>query len=211
MPSARDASNRNKARLAFPEDFWFLNLPKARVARCARVAGPITTMNLFFLRHGVAVDRDPHNFPDDSLRPLTLKGEERVRLVCDAMQALELSFDVILSSPLLRARQTAEIVGTALGLRRVMEFCDELRPGGDPKALARLINRLQPLPDNLLLVGHEPDMSRLLALLISGTADVGIDLKKNGLAKIEVAQRLKSGRCATLNWLLTPRQLALLP
>lgn len=168
-------------------------------------------MNLFLLRHGVAVERDPQSFPDDAKRPLTLKGEDRVRLVCDAMQALELSFDAILSSPYLRARQTAEIVATALGLRRDMEFLGELTPTGDPKALLRFINRIQPAPENVLLVGHEPYLSELLSVLISGQPDAAIDLKKNGLAKIELTQRLKFGRCATLNWLLAPRHLALLP
>lgn len=168
-------------------------------------------MNLFLLRHGVAVERDPKTFPDDSLRPLTLKGEDRVRLVCEAMQALELSFDAILSSPYLRARQTTEIVATALGLRRVMEFRAELAPAGDAQALIRWVNRRRPAPENLLLVGHEPYLSELLSVLISGQPGAAIELKKNGLAKIEVAQRLKFGRCATLNWLLTPRQLVLLP
>ncbi len=165
-------------------------------------------MNLFFFRHGVAVDRDPKSFPDDALRPLTLKGEDRVRAVCDTMQALELSFDAVLSSPYLRARQTAEIVVAALGLRRGLAIRGELRPGGDGRALIRHLNRLT--AENVLLVGHEPDLSGLLSLLVSGQPDVAIELKKNGLAKIEVAQRLKFGRCATLNWLLTPRQLALL-
>jgi phosphohistidine phosphatase len=168
-------------------------------------------MNLFLLRHGVAVERDPQSFPDDSRRPLTLKGEDRVQLVSDAMQALELSFDGIISSPFLRSRQTAEIVATALGLRRGLQFRDELAPTGDPKALVRFISRMQPAPENLLLVGHEPYLSELLSMLISGHPDAAIDLKKNGLAKIELSQRLKYGRCATLNWLLSPRQLALLP
>lgn len=168
-------------------------------------------MNLFFLRHGVAVERDPQSFPDDSRRPLTLKGEDRVRLACDALQALELSFDAILSSPFLRSRQTAEIIAGSLGLRRALQFHNHLTPTGNPQALLRFVNRISPKPENLLLVGHEPYLSELLSVLISGQADALIDLKKNGLAKIEVTQRLKLGRCATLNWLLTPRQLALLP
>jgi len=168
-------------------------------------------MNLFCLRHGVAVERDPQSFPDDSRRPLTLKGEDRVRLVCDAMQALELSFDGIISSPFLRARQTAEIVANGLGLRRDLQFREELTPTGDPKALLRFINRRQPAPENLLLVGHEPYLSELVSVLICGQPDAAIDLKKNGLAKLEVPGRLKYSRCATLIWLLSPRQLALLP
>jgi phosphohistidine phosphatase len=167
-------------------------------------------MNLFLLRHGVAVERDPHSFPEDARRPLTLKGEDRVRLVADAMRALELDFDRIITSPYLRARQTAEVVASALGLRRGLESSETLAPEGDPRALLRLINRVTPGPENVLLVGHEPYLSRLLSLLISGHTDAAIDFKKNGLAKMEVAQRLKFGRCATLNWLLTPRQLGLL-
>jgi phosphohistidine phosphatase len=169
-----------------------------------------SSMNLFLLRHGVAVDRDPHSFPDDARRPLTLKGEDRIRLVSDAMRGLELSFDRIISSPYLRARQTAELVASALGLRSGLEFSETLAPDGDPKALFRLVNRVTPRPENLLLVGHEPYLSQLLSVLISGQPDAAIDFKKNGLAKMEVAQRLKFGRCATLNWLLTPRQLGLL-
>jgi phosphohistidine phosphatase len=167
-------------------------------------------MNLYFLRHGVAVDRDLQSFPDDSLRPLTLKGEDRVRIVCDAIHALEISFDAILASPYLRTRQTAEIVVTDLKLRRALEIREELAPDGDPKALMRHINRLPATPEHVLLIGHEPYLSELLSQLISGHPDGAIDLKKNGLARVEVSGRLKYGRCAVLNWLLTPRQLALL-
>ena len=111
--------------------------------------------------------------------------------------------------PVLRSRQTAEIVANSLGMRRALEFRDELTPAGDPKALPESSIGF-PKSENLLLVGHEPYLSGLLSVLICGQADAAIDLKKNGLVKIEAAQRLKFGRCATLNWLLTPRQLALL-
>ncbi len=167
-------------------------------------------MNLFILRHGIAVERDPVSFPDDSRRPLTLKGEDRVRLICDAMQALELSFDRILSSPYRRASQTAEIVATALTLKKVLEYRDELIPEGEPKGLIRYINQLKPMPENLLLVGHEPHLSGLVSQLISGEPRAAIDLKKGGLAKLETQAPLRLGPCATLAWLLTPKQLALM-
>jgi phosphohistidine phosphatase len=167
-------------------------------------------MNLFLLRHGIAVERDPKSFPDDARRPLTLKGEDRVRLICDAMQALDVSFDHILSSPYLRARQTAEIVATSLGLGRILEFSAELTPDGDPKTVIRFVNRMKPAPESLLLVGHEPYLSGLLSVLISGHANVAIDLKKSGLVKLEMVQKLRFAQCATLNWLLTPRQMGLL-
>lgn len=167
-------------------------------------------MNLFILRHGIAVDRDPQSFPDDSRRPLTLKGEDRVKQICEAMQALELSFDRIFSSPYRRASQTAEIVAAALGLKKGLEFRDELIPEGDPKALVRFLNQLEPAPENALLVGHEPYLSGFISQLVSGELTAAVDLKKGGLAKLEIVAQLRFGSCATLAWLLTPKQMALM-
>lgn len=167
-------------------------------------------MNLFIMRHGIAVERDPVSFPDDSRRPLMLKGEDRVRLIADAMRSLELSFDHILSSPHLRASQTAEIVAEALGLKAQLDYSEALVPEGDPKALIRAVNQLRPAPENVLFVGHEPFLSQFVSLLISGQPDVAIDLKKGGLAKLELEGALRNGRCAELAWLLTPKQLALM-
>lgn len=167
-------------------------------------------MNLYLLRHGLAAERDQQKFPDDSLRPLVLKGEERIGLACAALETLELSFDWILSSPYLRASQTAEIVAAKLGLRKRLKLCDELACGGDPKALIRYVYQLRPGPVNVLLVGHEPDLSQVISLLISGGPAVAIDMKKGGLAKLVIAAELRYARCATLAWLLTPKQMALL-
>lgn len=167
-------------------------------------------MNLYIMRHGIAVDRDPVSFPDDSRRPLTLKGEDRVRLIADAMRSLELSFDQILSSPHLRASQTAELVVNALGAKDQLDFTDTLTPEGDPKALIRAVNQLKPAPENVLLVGHEPFLSQLISVLIAGQPDAAIDLKKGGLAKLELEGALRHGHCAELAWLLTPKQLALM-
>ena len=77
-------------------------------------------------------------------------------------------FSLILSSPFLRARQTAEIVAKSLKLKKRLAFSDALTPDGDPKTLIRQLNELKPAPENILLVGHEPYLSRLVALLISG-------------------------------------------
>lgn len=167
-------------------------------------------MNLYFLRHGLAVERDPQSFPDDSRRPLLSKGEDRIRSLGAALRALEVSFDRILSSPYLRASQTAEIVAATLGLKKRLEFRDELSPGGDSKALIRYVNRLRPVPENVLLVGHEPDLSQLISQLISGGPATAIDMKKGGLAKLEISAELCYARCAALAWLLTPKQMALL-
>jgi phosphohistidine phosphatase len=167
-------------------------------------------MNLYILRHGLAAERDPQSFPDDSRRPLLEKGEERTRLCGDALRALEVSFDRILSSPYLRASQTAEIVAATLGLKKRLEFREELAPGGDAKALLRYVNGLRPAPENVLLVGHEPDLSELISRLISGGPAAAIAMKKGGLAKLAIEAELRYARCATLSWLLTPKQMALL-
>jgi len=122
------------------------------------------------------------------------------------MQKLDLRFNLILSSPFLRARQTAEIVARTLKLKTRLAFSDELTPEGDPKALIRQLNELKPARKNVLLVGHEPYLSRLIALLISGEPATTIDLKKGGLCRLET-DSLRASRCATLTWLLTPKQM----
>lgn len=167
-------------------------------------------MNLFLLRHGIAVDRNSQDFPDDCLRPLTSAGEKRLRLAAEAMRQLKLPIDVILCSPFLRTRQTAEIIASCLRLPSALRLLEDLTPSGDRRKLIRHINRIASQTDNILLVGHEPYLGELLSVLISGSATVAVDFKKGALARLHVAQRLEFGRCATLKWLVTPRQLALL-
>jgi phosphohistidine phosphatase len=165
-------------------------------------------MNIFMLRHGIAADRDPAKFPDDSLRPLIPRGERKLRRVCEAMQEMELSLDLILSSPFLRARRTAEIAAEALGLSDALRFDDELAPEGDPVRLIEHVYGMLPEPRNLLLVGHEPYLSRLISVLTTGGGGLGIELKKGGLAGLEAQERLAFNHSAVLKWLLTPRQMA---
>jgi phosphohistidine phosphatase len=166
-------------------------------------------MNLFLLRHGIAVERGTPGCEQDADRPLTPKGERRLGRIADAMEAMGLTFDLILSSPYVRARQTAEIVVDELGLKKKLEFSETLTPDGDAKALIAALNKLDPRPENVLLVGHEPYLSGLISMLASGDPDLPIDFKKGGLCKLEV-ESLRYGRCATLAWLLTPRQMGLM-
>lgn len=167
-------------------------------------------MNLYLLRHGIAVEPGTPGFENDADRPLIPKGQRRLREAAAAMKKLELSFDLILSSPFVRARQTAEIVAGELKLKKRIEFSDGLLPGGNPRALIHALNELKPAPKNVLLVGHEPYLSRLISLLVSGGADAAaIEMKKGGLCKLEVAA-LRHGQCARLAWLLTPSQMELM-
>jgi phosphohistidine phosphatase len=166
-------------------------------------------MNLFILRHGIAAEPDAPGIKMDAERPLVAKGEQRLRAAAAAMEKMELSFDAIISSPYLRAKQTAEIVARHFKLQKKLTFSDDLIPGGNPQALIQQINDLKPAPENLLLVGHEPYLSRLIALLAAGIPTATIEMKKGGLCKLEV-EELECGHCATLAWLLTPRQMELM-
>lgn len=163
-------------------------------------------MELFLLRHGIAVERGEPGFEDDSARPLTAKGRRQLRRSAPAIQALAGSFDLILSSPYLRAKQTAEIVARELKLKRRLKFSQALTPGGSARNLMRQLSREKPLLEKVLLVGHEPDLSRLISLLTCGHQDLQMDFKKGGLCKLE-AKELRAGKCAALCWLLTPKQM----
>jgi phosphohistidine phosphatase len=166
-------------------------------------------MNLFLLRHGIAAEPDALGIKTDAERPLVPKGEDRLRAAAVAMEKMKLSFDAIISSPYLRAKQTAEIVARHFKLQKKLAFSDDLIPGGNPQALIRQINDLKPAPENILLVGHEPYLSRFIALLAAGIPTATIEMKKGGLCKLEV-EELECGHCATLAWLLTPRQMELM-
>ena len=163
-------------------------------------------MNLYVLRHGIAVERGAPGFKTDADRPLTPKGRRQLRQMTAAMQSMGLHFSLILSSPFLRAWQTAEIVARSLKLKKCLAFSDALAPDADAKALIRQLHELKPAPENILLVGHEPYLSRLVALLISGGEMANVELKKGSLCKLETGS-LRFGRCAILAWLLTPKQM----
>ena len=166
-------------------------------------------MNVYVLRHGVAMEREEWDSPTDADRPLTPEGEKLLRKTARALEKMDLDFDLILSSPFARAKQTAEIVAKKLKLKKRLKFSDELTPGGSVKKLVQQVNEVKPVPENLLLVGHEPYLSGLISLLISGDENTAIDFKKGGLCKLE-AEKLRAGRCATLAWLLTPKQMKLM-
>jgi phosphohistidine phosphatase len=167
------------------------------------------SMDLYILRHGIAVEPGTPGYENDADRPLTPEGQRKLGQIADAMVALDLSFDRIISSPYLRARETAEIVAEALMADKKLELSDTLTPGGSFKRLVELLNRLEPSPKSVLLVGHEPYLSGLISLLVSGKETFGVVMKKGGLCRL-TTESLKHGRCAELQWLLTPKQMALM-
>ncbi len=138
-------------------------------------------MDLYFMRHGIAVERTEWK-QDDSTRPLTAEGRSEVSMAAEAMARLGLRFASILTSPLVRARETAELV--AHHLRATDRLREELRlaPGFDRSRLRAML-RTVPSGAELLLVGHEPDFSRTISELIGGAALV---IRAGGLARVEL-------------------------
>ena len=159
-------------------------------------------MEIYILRHGIAVERGTPGYKKDSERPLTKEGEEKMHQIADAMLGMGLQFDLILSSPYVRAKQTAQIVAGELD--EEVTSTDFLIPDANGLELIAEINDEK--PQRVLLVGHEPDLSRLISILVTGGSDATIELKKGGLCKL-TSDKLTFGRSATLNWLLTPKQL----
>jgi phosphohistidine phosphatase len=157
-------------------------------------------MEIYILRHGIAAERGTPGYKKDSDRPLTKEGEEKTRQVAEALLGMGLQFDLILSSPYVRAKDTARII--AKELRHEVTLTDFLVPDGSATDLIAEINDEK--PQRLLLVGHEPDLSRLVSVLVTGGSEAAIELKKGGLCKL-TAEKLSFGQCSILNWLLTPK------
>lgn len=164
--------------------------------------------HLYLLRHGIAVATGTAGVASDFDRALTDEGREKVEAIARALMAFGLTFNRVLSSPYVRARQTAEIVAATLGIPKRLRLTDNLAVDAAPRAVIRELAALRPDPARVLLVGHEPFLSELAAYLLTGMTDLAITLKKGGCACLKV-DRLRPGRCAELEWLLTPRQMLL--
>ena len=163
-------------------------------------------MNIYVLRHAEAEEKGPAWEGHDHDRPLTVAGIKKFEQSLKGLKALELKPDLILSSPFVRARQTAEMLARASKAGRQLEFTLHLIPSGDPRKLVSDLRHSYQDRRNVVLVGHEPYLSELVSQLIGGDMYCNLSLKKGGICKLE-AEKLDYGRCATLKWLLTPRQL----
>jgi phosphohistidine phosphatase len=164
-------------------------------------------MNLFFLRHGKAMPRGAKWRPD-SRRPLSREGETSMGAIARGIRELDISFDVILASPYARALRTAEILAEIMQSPKLFETA-RLTPEAAGGGIMEEINENFSRAKGIVLVGHEPSMSRLISMLVTGKDDMAMELKKAGLCKLTV-EKPAYGKCATLNWLLTPKQLAAL-
>lgn len=154
-------------------------------------------MRLYVLRHGRAEDRAAW-WGNDDARPLTAAGEEAMRREAATLRGLDLGIDLIVTSPLARARRTAEIVADGLDLSGRLLVDERLAPGFGRRRLEEILAEHGPL-EAPLVVGHEPDCSGVIAELIGGGDVV---MKKGGLARVDMTAPTAGG--GRLVWLLTP-------
>lgn len=160
-------------------------------------------MNLYIVRHAIAVERGTSGYEeDDSQRPLTDAGRKKMKKIVRGLAQLGTEFDVILSSPYVRARDTATILAKEFEMKDKLAFSDNLIPPGN---FEDLINEIHEQHDvnSLALVGHEPMLSSLISWLTTGNTDMKVMLKKGGVAYLTADNLYQEGR-ATLHWLLTP-------
>ncbi len=152
-------------------------------------------MLLHLLRHADAGDPESWTGPD-SLRPLSAKGRRQSKRLGDHLAAIGFTADVIVTSPKIRAEQTADIVGERLGVPVTVD--DRLAGGFDLESLDELLTDAGD-PDRIVLVGHDPDFSDMLSSLCGPK----LEMKKGALARIETDRPIRAGR-GTLRWLLPP-------
>ena len=140
-------------------------------------------MLVYLVRHGIAVDREDPECPPDAERPLTKKGAEKARLVMEGLLQLGVKPTLILSSPLLRAWETAEIAAKVMHYsREKIRRTDALLPEAEPSALTKELARLS--AEQVLCTGHAPHMDEFIAF-VTGNRRSFTALKKAGVACVE--------------------------
>ena len=166
------------------------------------------------MRHGIAADLGEGGIIKDEDRPLTPEGRVRIKQGAAGLRELGLKFNVILTSPLLRCRQTAEAVAEVLDLQHRFKIMESLAPGGafatGEGGHAEIFLELGAYQfDRALLVGHMPDLSEVASYLLTGNRNLNIEFKKGSLCAIEVTSIPPRGP-GLLRYLLTPKQMRVL-
>jgi len=162
----------------------------------------MATLELYLIRHGVAAERG-EEYPDDSKRPLTSDGIAGLRKEAKALERLDVAFDQILSSPLVRARQTADVFTETMKSKPPVATTDALTPAGSPAAVIQELGKHM-RKGRIALVGHEPNMGELAAYLIGAKAP--LPFKKGAVCRIDFAVFPPKGK-GQLCWFVTPRML----
>jgi phosphohistidine phosphatase len=161
-------------------------------------------MELLIIRHAIAFERDRHRWANDAARPLSPSGVRRSRKAAAGLKELCKVPDRLLTSPLIRARETAKILSEVAGWPRA-EIAPELAPGKGAATVLTLLAKDR--SNRIAIVGHQPDLSALLAAcLLKDGGTLPIEMKKNAVACLSFDGRARVGR-AVIKWLATPRLL----
>jgi phosphohistidine phosphatase len=157
---------------------------------------------LYLVRHAIAAERGDE-WPDDSKRPLTERGIARFKECVAGLAELDAAIDEIFTSPLVRTRQTAELLAAGVAGKPTVKVLDALAPGHTATAVMAQLAK-QAKRRRIALVGHEPDLGELAAHLIG--AQRALPFKKGGICRIDV-ETLTSRRAGSLIWFATPKML----
>lgn len=162
-----------------------------------------TKIELFLVRHAVAAERGP-KYPDDRLRPLTPAGSKKFAQSVPGLVEMDVVIDFVLTSPLVRARDTAMLLAAGLKPKPPVTEVEALSPGGRPQAINDAIKTHAKRYRRLAIVGHEPDLGELAARLLGARGNV--EFKKGAVCLIEMDGATPIGP-GTLRWMLTPKAL----
>ena len=160
-------------------------------------------MELYWLRHGIAEDKQPGR--SDAERHLTQEGIQEVRFVAKYLSNLDLDLDLIASSPLVRAVETAEVAADVLGVANKVLTCDGLLPEDNWETLRKALKAFLPFR-KIMLVGHEPSFGQMIGQVLSPGGNLEIPLKKAGVCRTEL-EELSQRPHGELVWLLNPKLL----
>jgi phosphohistidine phosphatase len=166
-------------------------------------ASKITGMKIYLVRHGIATERIGGAVLNDSMRPLTDEGRTESRAVAHGLKKINVKPSFFVSSPLVRAKQTAEIFQEVLAGQSDVKICDALAPGGSPATLYRFLRELGNFQE-IMLFGHEPDIGMLAATLLDAAQDLQIPFKKAGVCRVDVFD-LPPTTPGILKWFITPK------
>jgi phosphohistidine phosphatase len=161
------------------------------------------TIELYLVRHAIAAERGP-TYPDDRERPLTSEGVARFKQSVQGLKELEVELDLVLTSPLVRAVHTAELLVAGLTSKPRTEQLDVLAPGGRIPAILDAIAKFSKRYHQIALVGHQPELGDVAAKILHSVGE--IEFKKGAVCCIELDGAMPTGP-GMLRWLMPPKAL----
>jgi len=161
------------------------------------------TIELYLVRHAIAAERGP-NYPDDRKRPLTTEGIARFKRAVEGLKDLDVTIDLVLTSPVTRATHTAELLVAGVEGKPRIEPVEALAPGSRIVEVLEVITKYAKRSKHIALVGHEPDLGELAARLLRARGTIAF--KKGAICCLELDGAMPAGP-GTLKWFLPPRAL----